>query len=303
MNGLTLKHLRYFAALAQYRHFANAADASGISQPALSLQIKQLEELTGTSLVERGGRNVQLTALGEDLAQRAEAILRSVDDIGDVVRAAQSELAGPFRLGVIPTIAPYLLPPVVQAVSAKYPKIDLNLRETITDRLVEETARGEIDAALVALPISHTAFTQVELFSESFVLVRHPSEKAVPVPDVETLQHMRLLLLEEGHCFREQALEFCNVGTKPARNIMDGSSLTTLVQMVASGLGLTLIPEMAARIEAQSADVSLSSFPDPQPQRRIGMLWRKNNPLEAHLYDVADIVRDVGTKLSQRSFA
>lgn len=301
MNGLTLKHLRYFAALAQHQHFAKAAEDCAITQPALSLQIKQLEELTGAALVDRSGRSVQLTVLGELLAARAREVLRSVDDIGDLVRSAQDELSGPFRLGVIPTIGPYLLPEVVTQISNRFPELEIILRETVTSRLVEDLRAGDIDAAIVALPISEPSLTEVPLFDETFVLVRPNADANQPVPDVASLQKMKLLLLEEGHCFRDQALSFCDIGKRGARNVMDGSSLTTLVQMVGSGIAVTLIPEMAARIEARSAAVSYTRFPDPEPSRTIGLVWRKSNPLEKQLLLLSDAVRDAGLAMREGS--
>lgn len=291
MNGLTLKQLRYFAALSDTQHFARAAAICSISQPALSVQIKQLEELMGAPLVERNTRNVRLTALGKLIAERAHKILRSVDEIGDVVRATRGELAGPFRLGVIPTIAPYLLPEVVMRLMERFPKLDIILRETMTPTLVDQLHRGEIDAAILALPISEPAFTEEHLFSENFLLVRPESDAGLPVPNVSTLQEMKLLLLEEGHCFRDQALTFCGLKSERYRNIMEGSSLTTLVQLVSAGVGVTLIPEMAAKIEARLAKVDLVQFPSPQPSRNIGMVWRKTTPLEPQLLIMSDVVR------------
>lgn len=297
MNGLTLKQMRYFSALAETRHFAHAAALCSISQPALSVQIQQLEALVGEPLVERNTRNVKLTALGDLLAKRVNNILYSVDEISDIVRASRGELAGPFRLGVIPTIAPYLLPKVVSRLNARFPKLDIILRETMTPTLVDQLHAGEIDAAILALPLSEPAFKEEFLFSEKFLLVRPEKDADQPVPNINSLQEMRLLLLEEGHCFRDQALTFCDINSGSYRNIMDGSSLTTLVQLVSSGIGVTLIPEMAAKIEARLAKVDLVHFPDPQPSRRIGMVWRKNRPLESQLKIMSDVVRDAAQDL------
>ncbi|MGF1525409.1 MAG: LysR substrate-binding domain-containing protein [Candidatus Competibacterales bacterium] len=292
MNSLTLKHLRYFFALAQTRHFSKAADACAISQPAFSLQIKQLEDLVGAPLVERTTRHVQLTDLGEKIAQRAGEVLRIVAEIGESVRAAKDELSGPFRLGVIPTVAPYLLPEVMVRVTRRLPSLELIPREAVTPQLMEELHAGALDAAIAALPISEAALTQWPLFSENFILVRPRSQAGMPVPDLAALQSLKILLLEEGHCFREQALACCEFGKENYKNIVEGSSLTTLVQLVASGIGVTLIPEMAARIESKIAEVDLVEFEDPQPSRSIGLIWRKTSPLEAHLKMLSGIVRD-----------
>ncbi|MGI9506840.1 MAG: LysR substrate-binding domain-containing protein [Geminicoccaceae bacterium] len=297
MNSLTLKHLRYFAALAKYRHFAKAADVCAISQPALSLQIKQLEEIAGAPLVERNTRNVQLTALGKVIAERAIHVLQDVDEIGDTLRAARDELAGPFHLGVIPTIAPYLLPTLFEQMAQTFPKLDLVVREATTAVLVEELQAGSLDAAIVALPISEPTLKEARLFTESFVLVRPKAERGRPLPDFKALSELRLLLLEEGHCFRDQALAFCAIDEGCYRNIMDGSSLTTLVQLVAAGVGITLIPEMARRVETSLADVDVVSFPDPQPKRIIGMVWRKTSPLEDHLVSMSEVIRTASEAL------
>ena len=299
MIGLTLRHLRYLSALAEHGHFAKAAEACAVSQPALSLQIKQLEELAGVPLAERTTRRVQLTATGKLVAERARAVLRMVDEIGDVLRASQGDLVGPFRLGVIPTIAPYLLPEVMKRLSRQFPLLDIDLRETVTPTLVAELKEGHVDAAIVALPISEPELAELHLVSESFVLVRPSEDSEKPVPNAQALQKMKLLLLEEGHCFRSQALSFCEVRPENYRNIMNGSSLTTLVQLVASGVGVTLIPEMAARLEATMAQVSLCRFANPQPSRDIGMIWRRTSPLAPQILALSEVVRDAAKYLQE----
>ena len=301
MNGLTLKHLRYLAALAKHGHFAKAAEACAVSQPALSLQIKQLEDLAGVPLAERTTRRVQLTATGELIAARARDILLMVEEIGDVLRASRGDLVGRFRLGMIPTIAPYLLPEVVLRLTKVFPLLDIDLRETVTPIIVQELKDGCIDAAIVALPIGEPELTELHLVSESFVLVRPSKDVEKPIPNTQALQEMKLLLLEEGHCFRSQALSFCEVRPENYRNIMNGSSLTTLVQLVASGVGVTLIPEMAARVEANMAQVCLCHFPAPQPSRDIGMIWRRTSPLEPQILALSDVIRDAAVCLQNRN--
>lgn len=297
MTGLTLKQLRYVDALARHGHFGRAADACAISQPALSMQIRDLETALGTPLFERGPRQVRLTGLGEVFAHRARDILRAVDELGDLARASAARPTGRLRIGVIPTIAPYLLPGIVARLSARYPELEIQLRETLTARLIEELIAGRLDTAIVALPVSEAALAEVELFSEAFVLVRPASEAELPVPSRERLREMRLLLLEEGHCFREQALSFCNMAPTRPRELLDGSALSTLVQMVGSGIGVTLIPEMAVPVETRSAPVSVARLPDPQPSRRIGMIWRKTTPLAGQLGQIADVVRASAAEL------
>ncbi|MDW4497948.1 LysR substrate-binding domain-containing protein [Sulfitobacter sp. D35] len=290
MANITLKQLRYFQALARYGHFGRAAETCAISQPALSVQIRDLEEVLGTRLFERSARQVRLTSFGEMLSGRVRDILRSVDDLGDLARAARDGLAGPLRIGIIPTVAPYLLPRIVGDLARLYPGLDVHVRETVTPKLMQELEEGRLDTAIVALPLSEPAFTEVALFSEEFVLVRPGEDAGKPVPDRERLREMRLLLLEEGHCFRDQALAFCNLQST-SRELMDGSSLSTLVQMVGAGIGVTLIPEMALGVELKSADVSVARFRAPKPARTIGMVWRTQSPLAARLRQIADCVR------------
>lgn len=297
MNNLTLRQLRYFAALAEHGHFGRAADVCAISQPALSVQIKELEESFGAPLLERTTRRVRLTSFGEDVLVRVREILRSVDELGDMARAAQSGLTGRLRLGVIPTIAPYLLPALLREVKTTFPEMSLMVRETMTANLLAELPAGRIDTAIVALPVSEPAFTEEPLWSEAFVLVRPDTEAAAPVPAPDTLERERLLLLEEGHCFRDQALSFCSLPSARPHEGLDGSSLSTLVQMVGAGLGVTVIPEMAVPVDTPTAAVSVARFAGAQPARTIGMIWRKSSPLATQLQELADVVRNVGKTL------
>ena len=291
MIGLTIRHLRYFEALSQHGHFGRAAEACSISQPALSLQMKELEALLGAPLIERGPRQIRLTSLGEDFALRVRDILRAVDELGDLARASFGPLVGRLRLGVIPTIAPYLLPQVMQSLMARFPGLDLRPREAITQRLIEDLIAGRLDMAIVALPISETSLIERPLFDEEFVLVRPAADAFNPVPNPEALREMRLLLLEEGHCFRDQALSYCNMATSLPRDLMEGSSLTTLVQMVGAGIGVTLIPEMALAIETRSAAVATARLAAPRPSRTIGIIWRRSNPLAAQFTQITEVIR------------
>lgn len=291
MKNLTLRQFRYFEALARHGHFGRAAAACAVSQPALSVQIRDLEAELGAPLFERGPRQVRLTALGEECLARISAILRAVDELDDLARAAHGDLVGRLRLGVIPTIAPYLLPRLFAEIARSHAGLDLHIRETLTPRLIQELLEGRIDAAVLALPVSEPGLEEIALFEEAFVFVRPASEAGRPVPDGEALQKMRLLLLEEGHCFRDQALSFCNMTAAVPRDGLDGSSLTTLVQMVGAGLGVTLIPEMAVPVETGSAAVSVARFTKPEPSRTIGMVWRKSSPLAEQFLRIAETVR------------
>jgi LysR family transcriptional regulator, hydrogen peroxide-inducible genes activator len=290
MTGVTLKQLRYFDALARHVHFGRAAAACAISQPALSMQIKELEESLGAVLLERGPRQVRLTKFGEDAAQRVRDILRSVEELGDVARASRDRLLGRLRIGMIPTIAPYLLPTVIGNLTRRHPELEIHVREALTPKLIQELAEGRIDTAIVALPVSEPSLTEVALFAENFLLVRPAEDEGAPVPSRATLRQMRLLLLEEGHCFRDQALSFCDMQASQPREVLDASSLSTLVQMVSAGIGVTLIPEMAVAVETRSASVSVDRFKKPQPSRTIGMIWRKTSPLARQLLLISEVV-------------
>ena len=290
MDKITLRQLRYFEALARSSHFGRAAAACAVTQPALSMQIKELEETLGVVLIERGARQVRLTKFGEEAVAGIRDILRSVDRLGDLARASQGRLAGRFRIGMIPTIAPYLLPAIVANLSRTHPELDIHVREALTSKLIQELLEGRLDAAIVALPVSEPSLAEIALFTENFLLVRSGNDEAAPVPSSETLREMRLLLLEEGHCFRDQALAFCNMQTSLPRDALDANSLSTLVQMVSAGLGVTLIPEMAVALETRSASVSVSRFKDPQPSRTVGMIWRRASPLAEQILQLSEVV-------------
>lgn len=294
MRTLTLKQLRYLEAISTYGQFSKAADACFISQPALSIQIKELEEKAGAPLVERNARQVYMTPLGQELVKRARSILLAVDELDDVVRASKGPLSGRLRLGFIPTVAPYLLPSVVKSLGERFPGVELHPREAITQSLVDDIHDYKIDAAIVALPLADRGLREFALFSEEFVLVRHKEDKDKPAPSPEKLKEMQLLLLEEGHCFRDQALTFCDISGPTTKSVMEGNSLNTLVQMVSVGVGLTLIPEMAIPLETRSADVSISRFKTEAPFRTLGMVWRKSNPLVEQLMELAAAIRKVG---------
>ena len=301
MENLTLRQLRYFEALAHHRHFGRAAEACAISQPALSMQIRDLEANLGRVLFERGPRQVRLTGFGEDFALRVRQIVQSIDELDELARVSRDGLAGRLRIGIIPTVAPYLLPAIVSNLARSHAGLDMRIRESLTRKLIEELTDGRIDTAIVALPVSEPAFTEIALFSEEFLLVRPESDAGKPVPSAEALREMHLLLLEEGHCFRDQALSFCDMApANRPREILDGSSLTTLVQMVGAGIGVTLIPEMAVAVETRSANIALTRFAPPRPTRTIGMIWRRTSPLATQLGQVADIVAETAKAAKPR---
>jgi LysR family transcriptional regulator, hydrogen peroxide-inducible genes activator len=180
---------------------------------------------------------------------------------------------------------------VIGNLTRMHPELDIHVRETVTPKLIQELAEGRLDTAIVALPVSEPSLTEIALFSENFLLVRPGEDEGTPVPSSESLREMRLLLLEEGHCFRDQALSFCNMQWSRPREVLDASSLSTLVQMVSSGIGVTLIPEMAVAVETRRASVSVARFKNPQPSRTIGMIWRKTSPLAGQLLEISEVVR------------
>ncbi len=291
MNEITLRQLRYFDALARHRHFGKAARDCSVSQPALSVQVRELETSLGATLVERGARQITLSSLGEALAQRAYRILREVDELGDLARASGNPLTGPLRFGVIPTVAPYLLPACIQGLNIRYPALQLQPRESITETLLRDINENRLDVALVALPVADSSLNEVVLFKEKFVLVRSAADADQPAPDLNTLRTMRLLLLEEGHCFREQTIRYCNLRPRSGQTIMEASTLSTLVQLVGSGIGVTLLPQMAVSIETAAAAVSVTELDRPQPTRQIGLIWRKNHPLSDSFNELADALK------------
>ncbi|WP_299649944.1 hydrogen peroxide-inducible genes activator [uncultured Tateyamaria sp.] len=293
--NLTLKQLRYFKALSQELHFGRAAERCAISQPALSVQIRELEDGLGLQLFERRPRSLRLTSHGEEFATRASTILQTVDELGNWAEAARAPGLGRLRLGIIPTIAPYLLPNLIGALTQAHPTIDLHVRETVTPRLVDELLDGQLDVAIVALPLDEPSLVETPLFEEEMVLIRPGKDVDQPPISMADLSAMRLLLLEEGHCFRDQAMSFCNISPNRPNAGMDGSSLGTLVQMVGAEIGVTLIPEMAIEVETRSASVCVNRFDAPIPKRSIGVVWRRTNPMGDTLKEVGAIVKSAAS--------
>ncbi|MEL6516198.1 MAG: LysR substrate-binding domain-containing protein, partial [Pseudomonadota bacterium] len=275
-------------------------EACSISQPALSVQIKELEAMLGAPLVERTARQIRLTTLGEEFLVRARKVLTDVEEMSELARLSDGPISGTLRMGVIPTVAPYLLPAIIAELSQRLPGLDLMPRESITRSLVEDLLHSRLDFIVAALPISEPTLREFALFDEDFVLVRPAADAGRPVPDPDQLQEMKLLLLEEGHCFRDQALSFCDMRPSDPSLVMEGSSLSTLVQMVSAGLGLTLIPEMAVPLETHSAQLAIQRFETNTPKRTIGMAWRKTNPLGDQLMDLGAIIRKLGQAQIER---
>lgn len=300
MINFTLKHFRYFDALAREGHFGRAAEACNVSQPALSVQIKELEALIGAPLVERSARHVHLTTLGEAFLIRARRVIDEVEEMAELRQVPDGPLAGRLRMGAIPTVAPYLLPNLITRLSEYLPDLTLMPHESITRSLVADLLDSRLDFIVAALPISEPNLNELALFDEDFVLVRPATEANLPIPPADQMQHLKLLLLHEGHCFRDQALSFCNLRPSSQSVVMEGSSLTTLVQMVSAGLGITLIPEMAVPLETEGKNLSVVRFASPAPKRTIGMVWRRTNPLQDKLMQLGEIIRQVGKTKVER---
>lgn len=302
MHSVTLKQLRYFHALAREQHFGRAADACSVTQPALSMQIQELEASLGLDLVERTRAGVKLTAKGEQIAERAQRILNDVHDLVDFARQSAGVLSGRLRLGLIPSVAPYLLPPLLPLLKAQHPDLELHLRETQTETLVHELAEGKLDVLLLALPVKHHDIETLTLFEDRFLLAlpktQNLSGRLKATPDL--VKGERLLLLEEGHCLRDQALTYCSLKHVDTINTFGASSLSTIAEMVAGGLGITLLPELCVSVEERGRDIKLMRFVDPEPSRTIGLVWRHSSPRADDYRALGQLVLAAGQETIKR---
>jgi LysR family hydrogen peroxide-inducible transcriptional activator len=276
---ITLKQLKYLSALAEHRHFGKAAEACAVTQPALSMQIRDLEKDLGTGLVERRPGEVILTETGVEVARRAERVLAAARDLTEFARHSGRLLSGRLCLGVIPTLAPYVLPQILPVLQQRFPELRVELRETQTRTLMEELARGALDAVLLALPAEEGDIETLVLFNDPFLLAVPAGEACGGSPrvDARDIDQERLILLEEGHCLRDQALAFC-APRRDAPSGLGATSLSTVMQMVANGYGVTLLPKIALDVEQRDARVKLLRFRDPEPARTIGLAWRRTSP-------------------------
>ncbi|MCY1705535.1 LysR substrate-binding domain-containing protein [Pannonibacter sp. SL95] len=277
---ISLRQLRYLDALATHAHFRRAAEAVSVSQPALSMQIKELEGELGLVLVERRSGSVRLTPEGEEVVRRARRILSDVRDLSDYARHRGKPLSGPLRLGIIPSIAPYLLPRILPVLQDRHPDLRLTLRETLTAQLLQELDDGDLDAVIIALPVERPDLVSLPLFLDRFLLAVHnrPDLDERRRVNVEEIRHYDLLLLEEGHCLRDQTLSYCQAVVGGRRSAFGATSLATVMQMVAAGYGVTLLPEICTDVEVRDDRVALLRFADPQPKRMVGLVWRRSSP-------------------------
>jgi LysR family hydrogen peroxide-inducible transcriptional activator len=290
----TLKQLQYLVALKTHGHFGRAAEACFVTQSTLSAGIKELESLIGVTLVERTRRVVRFTPLGNRVADKAERILRDTEDLADMVRAAGKPLAGELRMGVIPTIAPFLLPTLLPRLRAQWPDLKLYLREETSQAACAALHRGQVDCVLLALPYTCGEVEKADLFDDYF-LIAFPPGAAEGLPEqvpAEAIDETKLLLLEDGHCLKDHALSACNRPELRADSAILGTSLHTLIQMVDNGLGMTLIPQMAVeagiltgtRVVARRLDAD-------RPSRRIALVWRKGSPREKEFRMLAEALK------------
>ncbi len=283
---MNLRDLRYLLALAEHRHFGRAAAASFVSQPTLSTQIRKLEDELGVSLVERAPRRVMLTPIGRDIAERARKVIAEVEQMTEVARRSQDPEAGTVRLGLFPTLAPYLLPHVLPGLREHFPRLELLLVEEKTDHILARLRDGRLDAGILALPVHDEQLHVQPLFDEPFVLAvprKHAMASKASL-QMRELEGQHLLLLEEGHCLRDQALDVCHMTGADERNGFRATSLETLRQMVASGVGITLLPMLSVQPPVPvSADLTLLPFRGKPPFRRIAMVWRKSSAMGGFL--------------------
>ena len=296
---ITLRQLRYLSALAKYGHFGRAAEACAVTQPALSMQIRDLEQTLGVAVVERRPGEVMLTDVGREIARRGEEVLTASRDLVDFARHRTGLLTGRLTLGAIPSLAPYLLPRILPLLQSRFPELRLELRETQTRQLIEDIKSGALDVAMLALPVAEPEIDTIRLFEDLFLL-------AVPANDprkvnarvaAEDIDQSRLILLEDGHCLRDQALAFCaaaataSTASRGVGTVFGASSLNTVIQMVAGGYGVPLIPQIAADVERRDERVKFLRLENPQPGRSIGLAFRRPSPRKADFAALGEMVK------------
>jgi LysR family hydrogen peroxide-inducible transcriptional activator len=289
---ISLRQLRYFCALAEHRHFGRAAEACSVSQPALSMQIKELEQELGVDLVERRPSEIILTDVGSEVVRRAEQVLAATRDLADFARHRQQPLTGLLKIGIIPSIAPYVLPKILPVLQRRCRDLRLELRETQTRILLDELSRGSLDVVMLALPVDEPDIDTIRVFDDPFLLAvpasdDRPENTRVRIADID---QQRLILLEEGHCLRDQALALCS--SKTRNSTLGATSLATVMQMVANDHGVTLLPQIAADDEFHDDRVKLLRFTDPPPGRTVGLAWRKTSPRKQDFIALGDMIAD-----------
>ncbi|MGV8936401.1 MAG: LysR substrate-binding domain-containing protein [Allorhizobium sp.] len=289
---ITIRQMRYFEALASTLHFGRAAQMVHVSQPALSAQIMEMESHLGVTLIERSRGNTLLTEKGQQVLGHVRIVLSEVDRLEETARQQGGVLDGLFRLGIIPTVAPYMVPHLVPYLRAQHPLIEIELKEAVTDRLVADLAEGRLDAVIAALPIEGEHLAQRALLTDRFFMAVAANDSDVlvsPLAEAE-VDTDRLLLLEEGHCLRDQALAVCKSASKRSLVNFGATSMTTLLQMVSHDMGMTLIPEMAIATETARNAIRILPFAEPQPCREIGLVWRRSSQRRGDMEALADAI-------------
>lgn len=295
----SIKQLKYICAVAEHRHFSKAAESCFVTQSTLSAAIQDLESQLGAVIFERSKKNVLITPLGERLLNQARVILGDVEDFVSIAKTYEEVLSGEIRLGVIPTIGPFMLPNLLSEIRQEYSKLKLYLKEELSGQLVHQLQQGKLDLIILAFPYPLPEMETLSLFNDEFLLCLPPGHKLENSKEVKQqhLQGESLLLLEEGHCLRDHALEACKLGKDDAQVVYQGNSLHTLVQMVANGLGVTLLPQMAVTADILGdTHLQLKRFGDENVSREIGMAWRKSDPRSEEYLLLADFIK----KLSAR---
>jgi len=293
---MKLRDLEYLVAVDEERHFHKAAERCFVSQPTLSGQLKKLEQELGVQLVERTNRKVKMTEVGIAVSKQARRVISEVKTINDLVQTYKDPMYGELRLGLIPTLAPYLLPVIMPGLGKAFPNLKLWLYEYQTHILLEKLERGELDLLLLALPIEKHHFVEMDLFREPFRLAvprdgELANKRKVKINDIANEE---ILLLEEGHCLREHVLDACHFAGAKQGSQFQATSLETLRHMVGEGVGLTLIPELAIpKVSAKKDSVQYIEFSKPVPSRRIGMVYRKNSYREKVFANIGDLIRSV----------
>ncbi|MCB4920480.1 hydrogen peroxide-inducible genes activator [Brucella intermedia] len=295
----TVRQMRYFDALATTLHFRKAAELAHVSQPALSAQIAEMEALAGAPLFERSQRQVIMTELGKQLYPGIQTVLRELHSLEEIAAQSRGLLQTRLRLGIIPTVAPYLVPVLIPLLRERHPSFRLQLRESVTARLLDELHAGDIDAIVAALPIDDERLTQRKLFDDRFLIATSTNDQTVLASPMtqDNVALDRLLLLEEGHCMRDQALAVCSLPSQRQLVKYGATSMTTLLQMVSHGMGLTLIPEIAVRAEARSNHMRIVPFDGEQPKREVALFWRRQSMRRKDFNALADCIVESAQKL------
>ena len=291
----TIRQLEYLRALDNEKSFSRAAANCNVTQSTLSAGIKDLENILGHQLVNRAGRSkITLTAFGSDVAAQTTIILNDVDHIVAKAKQMRAPLSGILRMGVIPTIAPDFLPHVLNPLQEAYPDLELQLYEDMSERLIEQLNKRQLDVALLAFPYETEGMECHDLFKEDFYLAT-PKDKNIPDNlSIKDIMPEELLLLEEGHCLRDHALSACNLHPSPKRKTFSATSLATLIQMVGHGYGVTLLPEMAIKYSSMPKEINIAPFSIPAPTRQIGLVWPSNSPLKRDLLALLETLRGIG---------